>query len=81
MPCCKRFVLAFFAFVGLIVPGTLLLALLAAPANPAPLEQPGCERNLADAMANVAAMQARVKNLAVPGPRSATPPGCISSNW
>ena len=60
----KRFVLAFFAFVGLIVPGAFALALLAAPAaRPAPLEFPGCDRNLADAAASVAAMHARVKRL------------------
>ena len=65
----KRFVVAFFTFVGLIVPTTLLLAMLAAPAYPAPLERPGCEQNLASAMANVAAMQARMKTLAAtPGP-------------
>ena len=39
----KRFVVAFVAFVGLIVPTTLLLAMLAAPATPAPLERPGTE--------------------------------------
>lgn len=60
----KRFVVAFFAFIGLIVPTALLLAMLAAPAYPAPLERPGCEQNLASAMANIAAMQARVRNLA-----------------
>lgn len=55
----RRFVLTFFTFIGLIVPGALLLA---APASPAPAET-GYERSLADTMANVAAMQARVKNL------------------
>ena len=65
----KRFVVAFFAFIGLIVPAALLLAMLAAPAYPAPLERPGCEQNLASALANVAAMQARLKTLAAtPGP-------------
>jgi hypothetical protein len=59
----KRFVVAFFTFIGLIVPAALLLALLAAPATPQPLEQPGCERNIADSMASVTAMQARVKSL------------------
>jgi hypothetical protein len=63
----KRFVVAFVAFVGLIVPTALLMAMLAAPAYPAPQERPGCEQNLASAMANVAAMQARVKHSA-PGP-------------
>jgi len=48
------------------MPGALLLA---APASPAALEQPGCEQTLADTNANVAAMQARVKSLnAAPGP-------------
>ncbi len=61
----KRFIFAFLAFIGLIVPGAFLLALLLAPAAPAaPVEQPGCERNLADANASVAALQARVKNAA-----------------
>jgi hypothetical protein len=65
----KRFVVAFFAFIGLIVPAALLLAMLAAPATPAPLERPGCEQNLASALANVAALQARLKTLAAtPGP-------------
>jgi chromate transport protein ChrA len=32
----KRFMMAFAAFVGLIVPGALAMALLAAPAKPAP---------------------------------------------
>ena len=65
----KRFVLAFLAFIGLIVPAALLLALLAAPASPAPLERPGCEQTLAGSIANVTAMQARVQSLsAAPGP-------------
>lgn len=63
----KRFVRAFLAFVGLIVPASFalaLLALLAAPAAPAaPVQLPGCDRNLADATASVASMQARIKNL------------------
>lgn len=65
----RRFVVAFITFVGLIVPGTFMLALLMAPpARPQPVEQPGCERTLAAAAANVAAMQARVKKLpATPG--------------
>ena len=46
----KRFLFAFFAFIGLIVPAAFALALLAAPpASPAPLHLPGCDRNLADA--------------------------------
>ncbi len=59
----RRFVFATLAFIGLIVPAALLLAMLAAPAYPQPLERPGCEQNLADSIASVAAMQARVKGL------------------
>ena len=60
----KRFLLAFAYFVGLIVPGAFALALLAAPASPAaPIEPPGCERNLATVAANVATHQARIKSL------------------
>ena len=58
----SRFVVASVAFVGLIIPATFTMAVLAAP--PARPEAPhfsGCDRNLADASANVAAMQARVK--------------------
>ncbi len=58
----KRFVVRFVAFVGLIVPAALLLAMLAAPAYPASLGQ-GCEQVLADAQAGVQAMQARMKSL------------------
>lgn len=47
----KRFLFAFFAFTGLIVPAAFALHL------------PGCDRNLADASTNVAAMQARLKGL------------------
>jgi len=54
-----RFIVAFVTFIGLIIPAAL--ALLAAPARPAPLERPGCERNLADAVANVTVLQARAK--------------------
>jgi hypothetical protein len=62
----KRFLLAFLAFIGLIVPATFALALLAAPpASPAPLQLPGCDRNLAEASTSVAAMQARLKGLDV----------------
>lgn len=60
----KRFFRAFLAFVGIIVPGTFVLALLMAPpAHPEPAQPPGCDRNLADATANVAAMQARIRKL------------------
>ena len=59
----KRFIVAFLAFIGVIVPGAFLLALLMAPPSPAaPLEPQGCERNVANATASVAAMQARVKS-------------------
>jgi hypothetical protein len=65
-PVLKRFVLAFFAFVGMIIPTAFALALLAAPpARPEPAQPPGCDRNLADASANIAAMQARIKKLGV----------------
>jgi hypothetical protein len=65
----RRFVVAFIAFVGLIVPTALLMAMLVSPASPAPLTLPGCERGLADAMAGIETMQARVKNLSsTPGP-------------
>ena len=65
----KRFVVAAFAFIGLIVPANLLLAMLAAPATPAPLARPGCEQNLASAQSNIAVLQARLKTLApTPGP-------------
>ena len=60
----RRFILAFLAFVGLIVPIALVLALLMAPASPAaPVELPGCERNVANANANIVALQARVKKI------------------
>src|SRR5262245_37661058 len=60
----RRFAHAFFAFIGLVVPTTFALALLAAPAaRPEPSQPPGCDRNLASATAGVAAMQARMKDL------------------
>src|SRR5579872_6790636 len=59
----KRFVVASLTFIGLIVPAAFALALLAAPARPAPSERPGCEQNLTDAVASLAASQARVKRL------------------
>jgi hypothetical protein len=62
----KRFLFAFLAFIGLIVPTTFALALLAAPpASPAALQLPGCDRNLAEASTNVTAMQTRLKGLDV----------------
>jgi hypothetical protein len=64
MPVLKGFIVAFVAFVGLIVPATFTMAVLAAPsARPEAPHLPGCERNLADASASVAAMQARIKSL------------------
>ena len=56
----KRFIVRLIAFFGLIVPSFLLLALLAAPARPQPLEPAGCVRNLADSNASMAAMQAHL---------------------
>jgi hypothetical protein len=61
-PVLKRFMFAFVAFVGLIVPATFTMAVLAAP-PPAGPYLPGCDRNLAYASASVAAMQTRIKNL------------------
>ena len=63
----KRFIVAFFTFIALIIPGALALALLVAPAQPAPFEPPGCDRNLDDALSNVNALQTRVKRLGVGG--------------
>ena len=77
----KRFVRAFLAFVGIIVPGTLAL-LIAPPAHPEPVQPSGCERGLADVNANVAAMQARIKKLAwLPGPRPAPQLSFTSLKW
>ena len=59
-PVLKRFVVASVAFVGLIVPVTFAMAVLAAPPVRA---ETGCDRNLADASASVAAMQAWIKRL------------------
>ena len=60
----KRFIVAFFSFIGLVFPAAFAVALLAAPpARPAPLERPGCDRNLADALAKVSLQQARVKTM------------------
>ena len=58
----KRFLFASIAFIGLIFPAAFVLALLVAPAQPAPLEQSGCDRNLADAYAHVIVLQARAKS-------------------
>ena len=60
----NRFVVSLVAFVGLIVPLTFTMAVLAAPpARQDAPHLPGCDRNLADASASVAAMQARIKSL------------------
>jgi hypothetical protein len=62
----RRFLSTFLAFIGLIVPTAFALVLLAAPpAIPAPLQLPGCDRNLAEASTSVTAMQARLKGLDV----------------
>ena len=58
----KRFIVAFFTFIGLIFPAAFALALLAAPARPAPLERPGCDRTLADTTARAASLQAPIKH-------------------
>src|SRR6516164_9911382 len=60
----KRFVFASIAFVALMVLVTFAMAILAAPpARPEAPHLAGCDRNLADASASVAAMQARIKSL------------------
>jgi len=53
----RRFLFAFLAFIGLIVPTAFALA--------APLQLPGCDRNLVEASINVAAMQTHLKGLDV----------------
>jgi hypothetical protein len=45
------------------VPAALLLALLAASAKPEPVAQTGYEQTVANSMASVAAMQARMKSI------------------
>jgi hypothetical protein len=63
-PILKRFLVASVAFVGIVVPVTCTMAVLAAPpARPEAPHLPGCDRNLANATAGVAAMQARIKSL------------------
>jgi hypothetical protein len=59
----RRFIIAFIAFVGLIFPSAFTVALLAAPAKPTQIERPGCDRNLADTMAEVAVLQQRMKRV------------------
>jgi hypothetical protein len=82
-PILKRFVLAFVAFVGLIVPATFTMAVLAAPpARPETKLLPGCDRNLAEASASVAAMEARLKpQLAWTDQKYAPRRGSIFSKW
>jgi hypothetical protein len=63
-PVLKSFIVAFVAFIGLIVPATFTMAVLAAAsARPKAPHLPGCERNIADASVSVAAMQALIKSL------------------
>lgn len=72
----KRFVLAFVAFIAVTVPTAFAMALLAAPpAPPEPTRPPGCDRSLATAAANVAAMQTRIKILSA----QADPEICIAT--
>jgi len=60
----KRFVVAFVAFVGLVLPTTFTMAILTAPpARPETSYVAGCDRNLADVSVSVTAMQARIKSL------------------
>lgn len=67
------FIRRFLAFIGLIVPSTFALALMAAPAKPTRVNptfqtamvgpaRDGCEHMLTEAVGRVAAMQARLKN-------------------
>ncbi len=63
-PLLKRFVIAFIAFVALIVPGTFAIGVLAAPpARPEAKPLPGCDHNLAEASASVTSMQVQIKSL------------------
>ena len=63
-PVLKRFMIACVSFVGLIVSATFTMAVLAASsARPETQYVAGCDRNLADASASVAAMQTRIKSL------------------
>ena len=55
----KRFAHDFLVLVALVLSSAFVHA--ASPARQTP--QPGCDRNLADATAGIAAMQARIKNL------------------
>jgi hypothetical protein len=67
----KRFIFAFITFIGLVFPAAFGVALLAAPAQPAQLQQTGCDQSLADAFTKVSDLQARVKRLgAAHGPEA-----------
>jgi hypothetical protein len=55
----KRFLIAFVAFIGLIIPIALLLAMLAAPARPAAMERPGCAPLAAQAFVGGAMLAAK----------------------
>src|SRR3974390_817603 len=56
-PVLKRFVVAFVAFVGLLVPATFTMAVLPEPpARPEAPHLPGCDRNLTDASARFSAL-------------------------
>ena len=57
----RRFVIAGISFIGLVFPAAFAFAFMAAPARPAPLERPACERSLADTLAQAGRMQARAQ--------------------
>jgi hypothetical protein len=60
----RQIVIAFVAFIGLVIPATFAMAVRAAPPpRPESPYLPGCDRKLVDATASVAAMQAKIKNL------------------
>ena len=59
----RRLAFAVTPLIALAALAALTLALSAAPARPAPLEIPGCERNLAEAFAGITEMQARLKTI------------------
>ena len=67
----KRFIFAVITFIGLVFPAVFGFALLAAPAQPAPLEHTVCDQTLADAFTRMSAQQERVKRLgAARGPEA-----------
>jgi hypothetical protein len=57
----RRFVIASISFIGMVFPAAFAFAFMAAPARPAPLGQPACERSLADTLTEVGRMQARAQ--------------------